>query len=627
MGLESGCEATKHSTSSTTDYHSHLLWDKYIEFEYSQQDWSRVARIYTRILQIPLQHLDRYYTSFKQIARSRPLAELLTTEEIAAAAAAAAELEAKAAAEANVQVREAAQAGDVTPLSDGDGDASAVTEAVIEAVTEAVTEVVTEVVNEAKTEAADGADNPEKEVECGDSKALEEYLAVREIFYKAAKEWDSKIRDFEIAIRRPYFHVKPLDEAQLGNWHRYLDFVEKEGGFEKTKKLYERCLIACANYPEYWIRLVQRMDTEGQLELALDGLRGATSIFVKRRPEIHLFAARFKEQHGDVEGARVAFETLRNELVPGLLEVYVKQANFEHRQGNAEAACAVLDAALQSEKLKEESRALTVLYIQYARFLDQVLRSEDKARELFTTALDHLPTSKALWEAAIYFEVSHTTGEEQVYRVDALVERASAPLRPDGSPGLLLVDREEISNVYLEYVDLFGDFDAIKKAEARHRQLFPSRKSLLDSKKRTSAELAGPQAKILKPYVVAAVTPSPVAAPVVINGQAWTTTSFTPQTAYSQPQSQAWQQPAPQLQTQQWNHGYASYGAYATYAQPQPQPSVQQQSVYTTYAQAYQPQEVIQTYAQVQPASSYVQPSPTAQVQPSGTTVYYGSYC
>lgn len=45
---------------------------------------------------------------------------------------------------------------------------------------------------------------------------------------------------------------------------------------------------------------------------------------------------------------------------------------YDSEQGNAEAACAVLDAALQSEKLKEESRALTVLYIQYARFLDQV---------------------------------------------------------------------------------------------------------------------------------------------------------------------------------------------------------------------------------------------------------------
>ena len=43
-------------------------------------------------------------------------------------------------------------------------------------------------------------------------------------------------------------------------------------------------------------------------------------------------------------------------------------------QGNLEAACSVFDAALQSEKTKEDSRALTILYIQYARFLDQVSR-------------------------------------------------------------------------------------------------------------------------------------------------------------------------------------------------------------------------------------------------------------
>jgi pre-mRNA-processing factor 39 len=133
--------------------------------------------------------------SFKQIAHSRPLAELRTAEETAAAAA-----------------DEAKPAGPVEDVPLPDAEVSAVTEAL------------------------DGAANlDDKEVESGDSKELEEYLAVRESFYKAAKEWDSKIRDFEIAIRRPYFHVKPLDEAQLGNWHRYLDFIEKEGGFDKVK--------------------------------------------------------------------------------------------------------------------------------------------------------------------------------------------------------------------------------------------------------------------------------------------------------------------------------------------------------------------------------------------------------
>lgn len=49
----------------------------------------------------------------------------------------------------------------------------------------------------------------------------------------------------------------------------------------QTVKLYERCLIACANYADYWIRFVQRMDTEGKVELALNGLQRATGIFVK----------------------------------------------------------------------------------------------------------------------------------------------------------------------------------------------------------------------------------------------------------------------------------------------------------------------------------------------------------
>lgn len=134
--------------------------------------------------------------SFKQIAHSRPLLELRTAEENAAAAAAAEEAK-------------PTEGVEDIPLPDAEVSAA--------------------------TEAPDGAVSLDKELESGDSKELEEYLAVRESFYKAAKEWDSKIKDFEIAIRRPYFHVKPLDEAQLGNWHRYLDFIEKEGGFDKVK--------------------------------------------------------------------------------------------------------------------------------------------------------------------------------------------------------------------------------------------------------------------------------------------------------------------------------------------------------------------------------------------------------
>jgi pre-mRNA-processing factor 39 len=51
------------------------------------------------------------------------------------------------------------------------------------------------------------------------------YVSVREEMYKKAKEYESKIIVFEQAIRRPYFHVRPLDKPELENWHSYLDYA------------------------------------------------------------------------------------------------------------------------------------------------------------------------------------------------------------------------------------------------------------------------------------------------------------------------------------------------------------------------------------------------------------------
>lgn len=67
-----------------------------------------------------------------------------------------------------------------------------------------------------------------------EAEELEKYIAVREEMYKKAKEFDMKISDFENAIRRPYFHVPPLNIADLENWHNYLDFIEREDDLNKV---------------------------------------------------------------------------------------------------------------------------------------------------------------------------------------------------------------------------------------------------------------------------------------------------------------------------------------------------------------------------------------------------------
>ena len=53
--------------------------------------------------------------------------------------------------------------------------------------------------------------------------------------------------------------------------------------------------------------------------------------YSQRQPEIHLFAARVKEQSGDIPGARAAYQLVHSEISPGLLEAIIKHANMEHR--------------------------------------------------------------------------------------------------------------------------------------------------------------------------------------------------------------------------------------------------------------------------------------------------------
>lgn len=79
-----------------------------------------------------------------------------------------------------------------------------------------------------------------------EERALREraHLYHMEIYQRTQTE-TTKRWQYEGEIKRPYFHVKELDGAQLTNWRRYLEFEEAEGNFERTRFLYERCLIAC----------------------------------------------------------------------------------------------------------------------------------------------------------------------------------------------------------------------------------------------------------------------------------------------------------------------------------------------------------------------------------------------
>ncbi|KAK4407268.1 Pre-processing factor 39 [Sesamum angolense] len=134
----------------------------------------------------PLTSCVRFFSGrFKELVASRPLPELRTAEEAAVAAG------------ANTETAGQENEGEVPPTAP-----------------------------EQSSKAVSASLKDEE---------LEKYIAIREEIYKKAKDFDSKIIGFETAIRRPYFHVRPLNAAELENWHNYLDFIEGGGDFNKAK--------------------------------------------------------------------------------------------------------------------------------------------------------------------------------------------------------------------------------------------------------------------------------------------------------------------------------------------------------------------------------------------------------
>ncbi|XP_042417525.1 pre-mRNA-processing factor 39-like isoform X3 [Zingiber officinale] len=516
-----------------TDYLSYQLWDEYIRYEESHQAWSNLAMIYTRILENPIQQLDRYFNCFKELATAHPLSEIRMAEE------------------------------------------AGLTEA----------------------------------------EELKKYIDIREEIYKKAKEFDSKIIGFETAIRRPYFHVRSLDDIELENWHNYLDFIERGDDFNKVVKLYERCLIACANYPEFWIRYVLCMEASGSMELAYNALARATQVFVKKQPEIHLFAARFKELCADVDGARTTYQFLYSKVSPGLLEAIVKYANMEYRLGEKEAAFSIYESAINAEQEKEHSQLLQLLLIQYTRFLYLVVGDAEKARELLSRHLENLQLSRPILEAVIHLE-SMQSSPKRVDYLDSLVEKFISPNLGNANVASA-IDREEISCIFLEFLDLFGDAQSIKKASNRHALLFLRQKGLMISKKRHSEDfLASDNAKMVKNFHEPGL--SMLGAYPNVQSQ-WPA-------SYGQA-TPAWPT-ATQPQTQ-WNPGYASHAGYAAYGsfansgQPQVATSATPSTAYGAYPATYQ----VEAYPQPgygQPSAAAVAPGfpqPVAAPQP-----YYGSY-
>ena len=269
-----------------------------------------------------------------------------------------------------------------------------------------------------------------------------------DIFQKTQTE-TTKRWTYESEIKRPYFHVTDIDEAQMANWRKYLDFEEAEGDYSRIAFLYERCLVTCALYDEFWLRFARWMIAQtGKEEEVRNIYQRASMVYVPiAHPKIRLQYAYFEEMYDRVEVAKdIHYSVLT--IIPGNIETIVSLANLCRRHGGLDAAIQVYREQIASTETNLHTKAWLVK--EWARLLWRFKGSPDEARQIFVTNEQSYLESRAFWTAYLRFEIEQDTNADtealQYSRIKQVFEsiRQKSHLSPDTI--------QELTDEYFSYI-------------------------------------------------------------------------------------------------------------------------------------------------------------------------------
>ncbi|CAG8482729.1 5968_t:CDS:10 [Acaulospora colombiana] len=366
------------------DFLSHLFWDKYIEFEKSRQAYDKVLKILERIIRIPMHQYARFFDDFTNLCGTRPINELISPEQLQ-------------------QFEEEVRAAPPAPPAEG-----------------------------AEGEQPPPAEKTEEQIQNEIRTRI--YNLNVEIYMRTQAE-TNKRWVFEQEIKRPYFHVKAMDDVQLINWRRYLDFEESEGDEMRIQALYE----------EFWLRYARWMISKNRITDARSIYNRAISVYIPMScPNIRSSYACFEEQQGNIEEARTIYKTVL-ESMPGHVETIVKYAHFERRRhlGDLEAAIDIITSPLQNPELDDKSKAF--LAVQHAKILWHNKGSVEEARQIFQQGSHKYLESKYFWLNYFNFELNQpdSVAEINLKNVYELI-RNTAILPPESI--------RDFSHRYLDFI-------------------------------------------------------------------------------------------------------------------------------------------------------------------------------
>ncbi|KAF5098972.1 hypothetical protein D0Z00_001838 [Geotrichum galactomycetum] len=379
---------------------SHGVWDKYIEFEEREQDPIRLAKLYARIVRIPLHQYARYFAKFLELAPSVPIEEIVPATVIEQF-------------RAEFEVDKAEQ--------------------------------------EEKPKQTADESRAEEEADLSSRVADYHYQIYVTTQNQVAARWQ-----YEAMIKRSFFHVVYLPEDELVNWRRYLYFEEVEGNEDRIIALYERAVIPTARYEEVWLRYARWLVASDLPEHARTVFqRGAYSVPIGRT-ELRLQFARFEESQGFPETAKEIYSSII-EALPACVEAIIGLANLKRRHESSSAAIEFLEAKcatlLEDPSNKDFILAAALLVVSLANISLYFRGGIKAARKVYQDKAVYFAQVYHFWLEYLRFEISETSfiknaklKREQQEIIAALYDQIKT------SAGLTPAQLKDLGHIYMVHL-------------------------------------------------------------------------------------------------------------------------------------------------------------------------------
>uniref|UniRef100_A0A915DJI4 Pre-mRNA-processing factor 39 n=1 Tax=Ditylenchus dipsaci TaxID=166011 RepID=A0A915DJI4_9BILA len=256
---------------------------------------------------------------------------------------------------------------------------------------------------------------------------------------------------FESGIKRPYFHVKPLEREQIKNWYEYLDFEIKQKKKSRILFLFERCMIACALYDELWIKYATYLESITDVDAARQIYKRASEIHVPRKPGIHLAFSGFEENQGNVDAA-IAILSEFDRRHPQYTAINLRQIAIERRRLVKAESTDFSTVVAKYERLAQDtsvSRKIASFYsLKLARFHAKVRHDRKLAKKIIKDAISRDKSNLQLYVQLVdlAYNATNLRDSEVVSALDFALD----------SRDLSVEDRFQFSIRKLEYLEELG---------------------------------------------------------------------------------------------------------------------------------------------------------------------------